>query len=1149
MKKFKLFLLISAIGLVSATRLSAQDFYVNSIGYKISSSDVTVVNGKNVKGDVILPDYVTYKGKEYRVTGVGESAFRANTNLTSIILPDDVTGIEENAFSSCKNLTSVILPEGLEYIRSSAFSGCKNLTSINFPEGLMSIAIYAFQNCSSLTSVTLPESLTTLAIAAFRNCEKLTSITIPKNVETIKESVFEGCTGLTSITISEGITSIESYAFKDCSNLTSITIPKSVTNMAFYAFSGCEGNEIILNCNIPEGKVTSGTSGICAFTGSSFRKYIINETVTEIGNYAFFNCEGEIVINSNQLSYYALGGFTSKFSKVTFGENVTSIPDQACLRNTNLTTVIIPESVTSIGDYAFNGCTNMTDLYCYAKIPPSTGENTFDESAYQNVKLHVPTKYQKLYQAVDPWNKFSNFVIDVTAITLSQSEATIAEGGRLTLTATIAPENATDKSIKWSSSDKTVAYVDSNGQISALNPGTAIITATARDAGGVSASCEVNVVPASYVVTYIIDDEVYATDTIVRDTPIEPIQPQKEGHTFSGWANIPEIMPAKDITVIGIFVPNDYLVTFKIGDEVISAEILEYGTQITVPEDPKKEGYTFNGWGEVPETMPAKDVTISGSFTINNYTITYVVDGEVYKTESIAYGSEVSAIASPVKEGYTFSGWSGVPSTMPAKDITINGSFTVNSYTVTYVVDGEQYKTESYTYGSAITAAEAPVKEGYTFSGWNEVPETMPAKDVTVNGSFTVNTYTVTYMVDGELYKTGSYTYGTVITALAEPIKEGYTFSGWSEIPATMPAKDVTVSGSFTVNSYTITYVVDGEVYKTESIAYGSEVAAIAAPVKEGHTFSGWSEMPETMPAKDVTVNGSFTVNSYTITYIVDGEVYKTESIAYGSKVEAIASPVKEGYTFSGWSGVPSTMPAKDVTVNGSFTVNTYTVTYMVDGELYKTESYAYGSVITAETPTKEGYTFSGWSEVPETMPAHDITIEGYYIVNSYNVVFIVDGEVIYSENLPYGSEIVAPEVPEKEGYTFNGWNELLATVPAHDVTFEGTYTVNVYKVYYYVGEELVHTAEVAYGDVIPEYVYEPTEGDYTFLGWEGDAYETMPAHDVYYIANTVTTGVEQLRNDNEALVIYDLTGRKVIDTENLKGGIYIVNGKKVLIK
>ncbi|MBO5698753.1 MAG: InlB B-repeat-containing protein, partial [Bacteroidaceae bacterium] len=156
--------------------------------------------------------------------------------------------------------------------------------------------------------------------------------------------------------------------------------------------------------------------------------------------------------------------------------------------------------------------------------------------------------------------------------------------------------------------------------------------------------------------------------------------------------------------------------------------------------------------------------------------------------------------------------------------------------------------------------------------------------------------------------------------------------------------------------------------------------------------------------------------------------------------------------------------------------------------------------------------------------------------------------EIVESDSIAYGTTITLPEAPTKEGYTFSGWSEVPETMPASDVTISGTYTVNIYKVYYYVGDELVHTAEVAYGETIPEYVYEPTtEGD-EFLGWIGDTYETMPAHDVTYTAN-IESGINQITINNGQLNIYDLMGRKVTDTENLKGGIYIIGGKKVIIK
>ena len=373
------------------------------------------------------------------------------------------------------------------------------------------------------------------------------------------------------------------------------------------------------------------------------------------------------------------------------------------------------------------------------------------------------------------------------------------------------------------------------------------------------------------------------------------------------------------------------------------------------------------------------------------YHLTYIVDGEISKSYEIGKGASITPEPAPTKEGYTFSGWSEIPKTMPANDVTITGKFTINKYKLTYMVDGSEYKTIEIEYGTTITPEVAPTKEGFAFSGWSNIPQTMPANDVTIIGTFTMSTYKLIYMLDGEVYKTVSYDFGATITPEAAPTKEGYSFSGWSEIPATMPAMDITVTGSFTINKYKLIYMVDGTEYKTYDVEYSAIITPEAVPTKEGYTFSGWSEIPKTMPANDVTVTGSFAINEYTLTYQVDGQVYKTYQLKYGATITPEAAPTKEGYTFSGWSGIPETMPAHDVTVTGTFAVNQYTITYMIDNELYATDKVDYGSVITPPTPTaREGYDFA-WGDYPETMPAHDITIYGTY-TTGINAIWADDG-------------------------------------------------------------------------------------------------------------------------------------------------------------
>ena len=186
---------------------------------------------------------------------------------------------------------------------------------------------------------------------------------------------------------------------------------------------------------------------------------------------------------------------------------------------------------------------------------------------------------------------------------------------------------------------------------------------------------------------------------------------------------------------------------------------------------------------------------------MSTYTLTYIVDNEVFKTFEIEAGKDITPEPAPTKEGYTFSGWSKIPEVMPAHNVTVTGTFSINSYKLTYIVDGVEYKSYNVEYGATITPEIAPTKDGYTFSGWSEIPATMPTHDVTVTGSFNINKYKLTYIVDGIEYKSYEVEYGATITLEAEPTKEGYTFSGWSEIPETMPANDVTVTGTFTLDT------------------------------------------------------------------------------------------------------------------------------------------------------------------------------------------------------------------------------------------------------------------------------------------------------------------------------------------------------------
>ena len=250
---------------------------------------------------------------------------------------------------------------------------------------------------------------------------------------------------------------------------------------------------------------------------------------------------------------------------------------------------------------------------------------------------------------------------------------------------------------------------------------------------------------------------------------------------------------------------NQYTVTVKPENGEADITITQdYGTPIAAPADPTREGYTFIGWDKaIPTTMPAENMTITAKWKVNQYTITFDTNGGSEITPITQdYGTAITAPANPTREGYTFIGWDkAIPATMPAENMIITAKWKVNQYTITFDSNGgSEIAPITQDYGTAIAAPADPTREGYTFIGWDKaIPTTMPAENMTVTAQWEINQYTITFdTAGGSEIAPITQDYGTAITTPADPTREGYTFIGWdTEIPTTMPAENMTVTAQW----------------------------------------------------------------------------------------------------------------------------------------------------------------------------------------------------------------------------------------------------------------------------------------------------------------------------------------------------------------
>ena len=248
-------------------------------------------------------------------------------------------------------------------------------------------------------------------------------------------------------------------------------------------------------------------------------------------------------------------------------------------------------------------------------------------------------------------------------------------------------------------------------------------------------------------------------------------------------------------------------VTYMNGETIYARQILPSGTLATRPDAPTTTpGYTFGGWNKVDGTAwnyasdkVTDNITLYAEWTANTYTITFdTAGGSEIAPITQDYGTAITAPADPAREGYTFIGWDrDIPVTMPAENMTVTAQWEINRYTITFdAAGGSKIAPITQDYGTNIAAPADPTREGYTFIGWDrEIPETMPAENMTITAQWEINRYTITFdAAGGSEIAPITQDYGTAIVSPADPTREGYTFISWDrEIPTTMPAENMTL--------------------------------------------------------------------------------------------------------------------------------------------------------------------------------------------------------------------------------------------------------------------------------------------------------------------------------------------------------------------
>ena len=557
---------------------------------------------------------------------ISNNLFRGCTGLEEISIPASVIKIERYTFADCTNLKNVYFSNGVKNVENNAFTNCTSLTKVNIPDTVDSIGNSAFSGCTNLIEVHLPDKLKETASDTFSGCKKLTTINFPSTLTTIGNSAFSGCESLPEAILPSGVEKIESNAFKNCKALKKAAVPDTVSSIGSSAFYGCEAlTDITLGSKLK--KIESQTFYGCIVLPSIVLPY----NVTTIGDSAFVNCTKltQITVPRNTTSI-ASNAFSYPKKMTMYGPSDCYAETYASGKGIKYVTQDIHATSVSL-DITEKTAEHYDDFQLTATIAPlNFTDAVVWTSSNEEVAAVSDTGYVEICGV-------GTAVITVTAgnvkavckitvlqlidwIEFDEDEIELKAGETYQLKPYISPSDATNKKLKYTSSDTKVAEVSASGLVTARSEGEAKIRAAATDGSDEYAVCYVTVTGKAKVTGITLDRtsaEVKRGEKLTLNVTVSPSYASnkkvvwKSANTKIATVDANGSVTAKapgrtKITVTSsenssyqasctVTVP--YKITYKLnkGKNNASNPSTYYGKKVTL-KNPSRKGYAFAGW-------------------------------------------------------------------------------------------------------------------------------------------------------------------------------------------------------------------------------------------------------------------------------------------------------------------------------------------------------------------------------------------------------------------------------------------------------------------------------------------------------------------------------------------------------------------------